>query len=233
MMIHSLNVRLQSIRITSFLLGLLIAAGGAGCAFQITKPLTLNTPMGLPVAAPWRIHALKVAAPPAGTNVFVFEDLTVGTSMAFATLGPTGGTVMTTVSVPAGLKRADFTYNLANDSGPLVSTALKNLFEENPGSSVDAQVGADFKYGLTERKENVNLGFGNRNTIGLQMVVRLVLTSSGQVVLDKNYTTFESDSYSTSWVTIPSSEFLDALFQKALKGIRAQIAGDPEVAKHL
>ncbi len=232
-MFHSLNASFRSVRIRPFLTGLLVAAAGAGCAFQITKPLTLNTPMGLPAAAPLRVHTLKVAAPPAGTNVFVFADLTTGSRMSFFTGGPAGGMVMTTITVPAGLKRADFTYNLANDSAPLVSTALQGLFEENPGAGVDARVAADFKYGLTERKENVNLGFGNRNTIGLQMVVRVVLTSNGQAVLEKNYTAFESDSYSTSFLTYPSGEFLDALFQKALKGIRAQIAGDPEVAKHL
>lgn len=189
--------------------------------------------MGLPMAAPLRIHTLKVTAPSVGTNVFVFEDYSVGTNMALATGGPAGGTVLTTVTAPAGLKRADFTYSLANDSGPMFSTALQDLFKKDQGSSVDAQVAADFKYGLTERKQNVNLGFGNSNTIGLQMVVRLILTSNGQVVLDKTYTTFESDSYSTAWVTIPSSEFLDGLFQKALKGIRAQIDSDSEVAKHL
>jgi hypothetical protein len=141
--------------------------------------------------------------------------------------------MVSTFTIPAGLKRADFTYSLTNDSGPIFSTALQDLFKKDQGSSVDAQVAADFKYGLTERRENVNLGFGNTNTIGLQMVVRLILTSNGQVVFDKNYTAFESDSYSTSWVTFPSSDFLDKLFQKALIDVRSQIASDAEIAKHL
>lgn len=55
----------------------------------------------------------------------------------------------------------------------------------------------------------------------------------GQVVLDKKYTAFESDSYSTRWVTFPSSDFLDIMFQKALRDVSAQIARDPEVARHL
>jgi hypothetical protein len=213
----------------SIILGL--AAIGAGCGFQITKPLTLKAPTGAPAPTSLRIRELTVAAPTAGAKVFVFEDLTVGTSVAIMGVGAYV-TTMSVVSVPAGLKRADFTYSLVNDSGPMVGAALRTLFREDPGATVEARVAADFKYGLAERKK-ANFGFGDANTIGLNMFVRLVLTSNGQVVLDKNYTAAESDSYSTAWVTYPSSDFLDGLFHKALRNISTQIASDPEVAKRL
>lgn len=214
--------------LTRFIL-LSLAVVSAGCAFNM--PLTLNAPMDLPAAVTFRIHTLKVAAPPAGANVFVFEDFS--TYMPAAVASP-GGISFSGTSGGGGIKRADFTYTLANDSGPTFSTALKNLFKEDPGSSVDAQVVADFNYRLMKRREGVNLfGSGNTNTIGLNMVVRLVLTSNGQVVLEKNYTASESDSYPTAWVTIPSRDFLDALFRQALRRISSQIAGDSEIAKYL
>lgn len=210
------------------LAAIILAYGLCGCT--INQSLSLNKPMTFPAVASLRIRTLKVTAPAAGTNVFVFEDVTTGTTIV-STRPVAGGAITMISTVPAGLKRADFVYNLANDSAPMFSAALKYLLKEDQGSGVDAQLAADFKYGLMERRENVNLGWGNTNTIGIHMVAELILTSSGKVVLDKKYTAFESDSYSTRWMTIPSSDFLDTLFQKALRDISSQIASDSEVAE--
>jgi hypothetical protein len=187
-------------------LAAILSAGVCGCTFN--KSLTLNKPIPLPAAASLRVRTLKVTAPAAGTNPFVLGDVT--------TPAPIVGTA---------LKRADFVYPLSNDSAPMFRAALKDLLKQDPGSSVDAQLAADFQYGLIERKANAN-------TVGLRMVANLVLTSNGQVVLEKQYTAFESDSYSTVWLTVPSSDFLDGLFQRALSDIGSQIASDSEVARH-
>jgi hypothetical protein len=215
----------------SLVMALLIAAVSASCGV-INKSLTLKVPSPPTVAASARIHTLKIAAPVAGANVFVLEDLTAGSQTRLSTPLAHGSQV-TYVAIPAGLKRADFVYNLESDSGPMFTTALRGLFNEDSGSSVDVQVAADFKYGLTERRENVAGGWGNTNTIGLHIVVRLILSTNDQVVYDKTYTAFESDSYSTRWVTFPGSDFLDGLFQKGLRAICSNIASDAEVVKHL
>ncbi len=226
MITHSMKSSFNSTGTIRFLASLLVAAGSAGC--QITKSLTLSPPTGITATSALKVHTLKVTAPPVGTNVFVFEDV--------ANWFVTGGQLIGAPGIVRvnDYKRADFNYILANDSGPMFGTVLKNLFQEDPACTVDAQIAADFKYGLMERKDWAGIaGWENMNKVGIRMVARLTLASNGKVVLAKNYTALAEDSYSTRWLTFPSSDFLDGLFQKALKGISSQIAGDTEVTKHL
>jgi hypothetical protein len=207
---RTMNIRSTSIALISLILL-------SACT---TQQLRLS-PVVQASVRPRPVARLDVTGPKAGTLVFTFEDVTQGGS--FAVSNVTATTISTTtISVPRGIKRADFKYLLAEDSAKAIQAALARLFPTDSTSQRSASVHFTFAYSRGERDWSGFAG-NQRDMVVIRMNADLRITKGGSTAFQRRYEATANRLSANTWVTYPSNDTMNGLFNDALSSIIRQI----------
>ncbi len=164
------------------------------------------------------VARLDVSGPKSGQLVFTFEDVTQGGTLVSSS--PISGT--TSISVPRGMKRADFKYYLDDDSAKAFQMALGRLFPIDPSSPRSASLHFAFDYSNVERDWRGFVG-NQRDVIAIRMKADLCIAKDGTTTFQRKYEATAKRLSANLMVTYPSNDTMNGLFNDALASIIRQI----------